>query len=310
MNIKDSILDLIGNTPLVKLNKIIKENNVYANIYAKVEYFNLTGSIKDRIAKAMIEDAEKENLLKEGGIIIEPTSGNTGIGLAAVGLAKGYEVIIVMPDSFSKERRQLIKAYGAKVVLSDGKLGMAGAIAKANNLKEELENAYIPQQFDNHSNWKAHYETTGPEIYKDMEGNIDILIAGVGTGGTITGIGKYLKEKNPNIKIIGLEPKNSPILTQGKSGSHKIQGIGAGFIPTILDRTIIDEIITIDDQEAIDYAIELSKKEALFVGISSGAAICGAIKVGQRIENKGKNIVTILPDNASRYLSTGIYGEE
>ena len=310
MNIKDSILDLIGNTPLVKLNKIIKENNVYANIYAKVEYFNLTGSIKDRIAKAMIEDAEKENLLKEGSIIIEPTSGNTGIGLAAVGLAKGDGVIIVMPDSFSKERRQLIKAYGAKVVLSDGKLGMAGAIAKANNLKEELENAYIPQQFDNHSNWKAHYETTGPEIYKDMEGNIDILVAGIGTGGTITGIGKYLKEKNPNIKIIGLEPKNSPILSQGKSGSHKIQGIGAGFIPTILDRTIIDEIITIDDQEAIDYAIELSKKEALFVGISSGAAICGAIKVGQRIENKGKNIVTILPDNASRYLSTGIYGEE
>ena len=310
MNIKDSILDLIGNTPLVKLNKIIKENNVYANIYAKVEYCNLTGSIKDRIAKAMIEDAEKENLLKEGSIIIEPTSGNTGIGLAAVGLAKGDGVIIVMPDSFSKERRQLIKAYGAKVVLSDGKLGMAGAIAKANNLKEELENAYIPQQFDNHSNWKAHYETTGPEIYKDMEGNIDILVAGIGTGGTITGIGKYLKEKNPNIKIIGLEPKNSPILSQGKSGSHKIQGIGAGFIPTILDRTIIDEIITIDDQEAIDYAIELSKKEALFVGISSGAAICGAIKVGQRIENKGKNIVTILPDNASRYLSTGIYGEE
>lgn len=310
MNIKDSILDLIGNTPLVKLNKIIKENNVYANIYAKVEYFNLTGSIKDRIAKAMIEDAEKEYLLKEGGIIIEPTSGNTGIGLAAVGLAKGYEVIIVMPDSFSKERRQLIKAYGAKVVLSDGKLGMAGAIVKANELKEELKNAYIPQQFDNHSNWKAHYETTGPEIYKDMEGNIDILVAGVGTGGTITGIGKYLKEKNPNIKIIALEPKNSPVLSQGISGKHKIQGIGAGFVPTILDQTIIDEIITIDDQEAIDYALALSKKEGLFVGISSGAAICGAIKVGQRIENKGKNIVTILPDSASRYLSTGIYGEE
>lgn len=275
-----------------------------------MEYLNATGSVKDRIAKAMIEDAEARGILKEGSVIIEPTSGNTGIGLASVGTSKGYRVIIVMPETFSVERRKLIKAYGAEIVLSEGAKGMKGAIAKANELAEEIPNAFIPAQFDNPANWKAHYDTTGPEIYKDTDGKVDFLVAGVGTGGTITGTGKYLKEKNPDIKVVAVEPASSPVLSGGHPGPHKIQGIGAGFVPAVLDTSVYDEIITVENDDALKTGAEFGKTEGVLVGISAGAALWAGIKLAEREENAGKNIVIILPDSGDRYLSTALFGEE
>lgn len=307
--IKESVSELIGNTPILRLKNIEEEYNLKANLLAKLEYLNATGSIKDRVALKMILDAEKQGLLKEGSTIIEPTSGNTGIGLASVGVSKGYRVIIVMPESFSIERRKLIKAYGAEIVLSKADKGMKGAIEKADELALEIENSFIPSQFSNPSNWKAHYETTGPEIWNDCDGNIDILISAVGTGGTITGTGKYLKEKNPNIKIVAVEPASSAVLSGGKAGAHKIQGIGAGFIPEVLDTNIYDEIITVSDENAIDTAKTFNQKQGVLVGISSGAALYAAIKLAKDINNQNKNIVVILPDSADRYVSTELFGE-
>lgn len=307
MAIYKSISELVGNTPLVQINK---SNNTKANIYAKVEYFNPTGSVKDRIAKSMIEDAEQKGLINKDTLIIEPTSGNTGIGLAAIATSKGYKAVIVMPDTMSVERRNLMKAYGAKVVLSDGTKGMKGAIEKANELKEENPNAFIPGQFNNPSNPLAHYKTTGPEIYKDLEGKVDVLVGGIGTGGTISGAGKYLKEKNPNLKIIGVEPASSPVLTKGQNGPHKIQGIGAGFVPDTLDRSILDEVITVENEDAFAYSRKLSHNEGILVGISSGAAFKAALEVAQRKEYEGKNIVVILPDGGDRYMSTPLFNEE
>lgn len=299
-----SIFDLVGNTPLVQINKL---NDTLANIYAKVEYFNPTGSVKDRIAKAMILDAEKKGLLNKDSIIVEPTSGNTGIGLAAMATARGYKAIIVMPDTMSVERRNLMKAYGAEVVLSEGAKGMKGAIEKANEIKKTNPNVFIPGQFDNPSNPQAHYLTTGPEVYRDLNGKVDILVGGIGTGGTITGIGKYLKEQNPNIKIIGVEPASSPVLSKGYAGAHKIQGIGAGFVPNTLDRNILDEVITIENDDAFATGRLLSKEEGILVGISAGAAMKAALIVANREENKGKNIVVILPDGGDRYMSTPLF---
>lgn len=307
MAIYKSISELVGNTPLVQINK---SNNTKANIYAKVEYFNPTGSVKDRIAKSMIEDAEQKGLINKDTLIIEPTSGNTGIGLAAIATSKGYKAVIVMPDTMSVERRNLMKAYGAKVVLSDGTKGMKGAIEKANELKEENPNAFIPGQFNNPSNPLAHYKTTGPEIYNDLEGKVDVLVGGIGTGGTISGTGKFLKEKNPNLKIIGVEPASSPVLTKGKSGPHKIQGIGAGFVPDTLDRSILDEVITVENEDAFAYSRKLSHNEGILVGISSGAAFKAALEIAQRKEYEGKNIVVILPDGGDRYMSTPLFNEE
>lgn len=307
--IKESVSELIGNTPILRLKNIEEEYDLKANLLAKLEYLNATGSIKDRVALKMILDAEKQGLLKEGSTIIEPTSGNTGIGLASVGVSKGYRVIIVMPESFSIERRKLIKAYGAEIVLSKADKGMKGAIEKADELALEIENSFIPSQFSNPSNWKAHYETTGPEIWNDCDGNIDILISAVGTGGTITGTGKYLKEKNPNIKIVAVEPASSAVLSGGKAGPHKIQGIGAGFIPEVLDTNIYDEIITVSDENAIDTAKTFNQKQGVLVGISSGAALYAAIKLAKDINNQNKNIVVILPDSADRYVSTELFGE-
>lgn len=307
MAIYKSISELVGNTPLVQINK---SNNTKANIFAKVEYFNPTGSVKDRIAKSMIEDAEQKGLINKDTLIIEPTSGNTGIGLAAIATSKGYKAVIVMPDTMSVERRNLMKAYGAKVVLSDGTKGMKGAIEKANELKEENPNAFIPGQFNNPSNPLAHYKTTGPEIYNDLEGKVDVLVGGIGTGGTISGAGKFLKEKNPNLKIIGVEPASSPVLTKGKSGPHKIQGIGAGFVPDTLDRSILDEVITVENEDAFAYSRKLSRNEGILVGISSGAAFKAALEVAQRKEYEGKNIVVILPDGGDRYMSTPLFNEE
>ena len=307
MAIYKSISELVGNTPLVQINK---SNNTKANIYAKVEYFNPTGSVKDRIAKSMIEDAEQKGLINKDTLIIEPTSGNTGIGLAAIATSKGYKAVIVMPDTMSVERRNLMKAYGAKVVLSDGTKGMKGAIEKANELKEENPNAFIPGQFNNPSNPLAHYKTTGPEIYNDLEGKVDVLVGGIGTGGTISGAGKYLKEKNPNLKIIGVEPASSPVLTKGRSGPHKIQGIGAGFVPDTLDRSILDEVITVENEDAFAYSRKLSHNEGILVGISSGAAFKAALEIAQRKEYEGKNIVVILPDGGDRYMSTPLFNEE
>ena len=301
----DSIEKLIGNTPLLQLNKIEKHFKLESHIFAKMESFNLTGSIKDRVALSMLCDAEEKGLIQKGSTIIEPTSGNTGIGLSAIGKAKGYEVIIVMPDTFSIERRKLIQGYGAKVVLSEGKLGMQGAIDKANQLAKEL-NGFIPSQFTNPANVLAHYKTTGPEIYEALS-DIDILIAGIGTGGTITGTGKYLKEKNPDIKIIGVEPSSSPFLTKGIKGPHKIEGIGAGFKPEILDLDIIDEIICIENEDAINTGKQLGQIEGIMAGISSGAALHAAILTAKK--EKDKKIVVILPDSADRYLSTELYGE-
>ncbi len=306
-NIYKSADQLVGNTPLLELTHIEKEFNLDARILAKLEYFNPAGSVKDRIAKAMIEEAEQSGKLTKSSVIIEPTSGNTGIGLASVATAKGYRIIIVMPDTMSIERRKLIMAYGAKLVLTDGAKGMKGAIAKANELADEMPNSFIPGQFVNQENSKIHFETTGPEIFKDTEGKVDILVAGVGTGGTITGAGRYLKSQNPKLQVIAVEPAASPVLSGGVAGSHKIQGIGAGFVPEILDTDIYDEIITVENDDAFAMGRLIGSKEGILVGISSGAALYAAIKVAKRAENKGKNIVVIFPDSGDRYLSTPLF---
>lgn len=309
MNIKKNAAELIGRTPLMELTHIEKEYDLKAKILAKLELFNVTGSIKDRIALAMIEDAEKKGLLKEGSVIIEPTSGNTGIGLASVGTSKGYKVIIVMPDSFSIERRKLIKAYGAEIVLSEGSKGMSGAIEKAEELLKQIPGSFIPSQFENPANPEAHYLTTGPEIWQDTDGQVDILVAGVGTGGTLSGTGRYLKEQNKDVKVIAVEPDASPLLSGGKAGPHAIQGIGANFIPNTLDRNIYDEVIRIKNDDAINTAASFSRKEGVLVGISAGAALHAAIELAKREENEGKNIVVIMPDSGDRYLSTKLFGE-
>jgi len=303
------ITELVGKTPLMELCNYEKENNLEAKIIAKLECMNPAGSSKDRIAVKMIEEAEKKGLLKEGSVIIEPTSGNTGIGLASAAAAKGYKVILTMPDTMSVERRNLLKAYGAEIVLTEGSLGMNGAVSKAEELKASHEGSFIPGQFVNPDNPKAHYETTGPEIWEDTEGQIDIFVAGIGTGGTISGTGKYLKEKNPQIKIVGIEPASSPLITEGRSGSHKLQGIGANFIPDTFDKNICDEIITIEAEDAFIAGRTLATKEGFLVGISSGAALHGAKILAQRPENKGKTIVVLLPDSGERYLSTEMFNK-
>lgn len=300
----NSISETIGNTPLVRIRNFEKDNDSLSNIYAKLEYFNPAGSVKDRIAKAIVDEAVESGKLKEGGTIIEPTSGNTGIGIASYAVAKGFRVIITMPESMSIERRNLMKAYGAKLVLTNASKGMSGAIEKAKELNEEIEGSVIAGQFENPVNPKTHYETTGPEIYKDLDGKVDIFIAGVGTGGTISGTGKYLKEKNPNVQVIALEPETSPVLTSGKGGAHKIQGIGAGFIPDTLDTQIYDEVMTVPNEAAFEYGAKFPSQEGALVGISSGAALWAAAEVSKRPENKGKNIVVLLPDSGDRYLST------
>lgn len=304
MALYNSISETIGNTPLVRIRNFEKENNSLANIYAKLEYFNPAGSVKDRIAKAIVDEAVESGKLKKGGTIIEPTSGNTGIGIASYAVAKGFRVIITMPESMSAERRNLLKAYGAELVLTDASKGMSGAIEKAKELNEEIEGSVIAGQFENPVNPKTHYETTGPEIYRDLDGKVDIFIAGVGTGGTISGTGKYLKEKNPNVQVIALEPETSPVLTSGKGGAHKIQGIGAGFIPDTLDTQIYDEVMTVPNEAAFEFGAKFPSQEGALVGISSGAALWAAAKVSKRPENKGKNIVVLLPDSGDRYLST------
>ena len=308
-NIKRNVTELIGNTPLLELTHIEKKYDLKATVLAKLEYFNATGSAKDRVAKSMIEDAEEKGILKEGSVIIEPTSGNTGIGLASVGTSKGYKVIIVMPETMSVERRKLMKAYGAELVLSDGKKGMKGAIEKANEIAETTENAWIAGQFDNPANWKAHYQTTGKEIYEDTDGKVDYFVAGVGTGGTITGVGKYLKEKNPDVKVIAVEPDSSAVLSGEPSGAHKIQGIGAGFIPKVLDTTIYDFIVRVTNEDAFSTGKIIGKEEGVLTGISSGAALHAAIELAKKEENAGKTIVVLLPDSGDRYLSTDLFGE-
>ncbi|MBQ5315031.1 MAG: cysteine synthase A [Oscillospiraceae bacterium] len=307
MKIYDRITDLTGKTPLLRLSGVIREENLSADILAKVEFLNPAGSVKDRVAVKMISDAEEKGLLKEGSVIIEPTSGNTGIGLAMAGVAKGYRVIIVMPDTMSVERRKIIAAYGAELVLTDGTMGMKGAIRKAEELKNEINNSIVMGQFVNPSNAMAHYETTGPEIWEDTDGKVDIFICGIGTGGTITGTGKFLKEKKPDIKIIGVEPLSSPFLTKGVSGAHKLEGIGAGFIPEILDTAIYDEVITVSNEDAYSMGRNLARKDGLLVGVSSGAAAVAAVEIAKRPENKGKTIVVLLPDTGMRYLSTAMF---
>lgn len=307
--IYNSAAELVGKTPLVEFKNIEKELGLKAKIFAKLEYFNPAGSVKDRIAKAMIEDAEKTGKLKKGSVIIEPTSGNTGIGLASIAAAKGYRIIIVMPETMSVERRQLMKAYGAELVLTDGALGMKGAIAKAEELEKEIPNAIVAGQFVNPANPKAHFDTTGPEIYEDTDGTVDIFVAGVGTGGTITGTGKYLKSKNPKIKVVAVEPATSAVLSTGASGAHKIQGIGAGFVPAVLDTKVYDEIIPVSNEDAFKYGKLVGKKEGVLVGISSGAALAAAVELAKREENAGKNIVVLLPDTGDRYLSTPLFSE-
>ncbi len=298
---------LIGRTPLLELTHIEKENGLEAKILAKLEYFNPAGSVKDRVALSLINDAEKSGKLKPGSVIIEPTSGNTGIGLASVAAARGYRAIIVMPDTMSVERRQLMKAYGAELVLSEGAKGMKGAIAKAQELSEQIPNSFIPGQFVNPANPKIHLETTGPEIWEDTDGKVDILVAGVGTGGTVTGVGQFLKSKNKNVKVVAVEPATSAVLSTGVAGSHKIQGIGAGFVPDVLDTKIYDEIIAVPNEEAFATGKLIGKKEGVLVGISSGAATWAAIQLAKRPENKGKNIVVVLPDTGERYLSTALF---
>lgn len=298
---------LIGGTPLLELGHIEKEFGLEAKILAKLELFNVTGSVKDRIAKSMLDEAEKSGKIKPGATIIEPTSGNTGIGLAAVGTARGYRVIIVMPEIMSVERQQLIKAYGAEIVLTEGSKGMKGAIDKANELAASTPNSFVPGQFDNPSNPQAHYDTTGPEIFEATDGAVDIFVAGVGTGGTLTGTGKYLKEKKPGVKIVAVEPATSPVLSQGKAGTHKIQGIGAGFVPKVLDTKIYDEIIPVANEDSFKTGALIGKKEGVLVGISSGAAVWAAIELAKRPENKGKTIVVLLPDTGDRYLSTPLF---
>ena len=305
----DKITDLIGGTPILKLNNYIALNELPANIYAKLEYFNPAGSVKDRIAKAMIDDAEAKGALKPGAVIIEPTSGNTGIGLAAVAASKGYRIILTMPETMSVERRNLLKAYGAELVLTDGAKGMKGAIAKAEELAQQIEGGFIPSQFTNSANPTAHFNTTGPEIWEDTDGKVDIFVAGVGTGGTVSGVGKYLKSKNPNVKVVAVEPASSPVLSKGVAGPHKIQGVGAGFVPETLDTKIYDEIIAVENEDAFATGKTLARKEGLLVGISSGAAVYAATQLAKRPENKGKNIVVLLPDTGDRYLSTPMFAE-
>ena len=307
--IYNGTIDLIGNTPLVEVKNIEKELGLEARVLVKLEYFNPAGSVKDRIAKGMIEDAEEKGLLKEGSVIIEPTSGNTGIGLAAIAAAKGYRIILTMPETMSVERRNILKAYGAEIVLTEGAKGMKGAIAKADELAKEIPNSFIPGQFVNPANPATHRATTGPEIWNDTDGDVDIFIAGVGTGGTLTGVGEYLKEKKPDVKIVALEPATSPVLSEGKSGAHKIQGIGAGFVPDVLNTKVYDEIITVENDDAFATGKLLAKHEGVLVGISSGAALWAAIDYAKRPENKGKTIVALLQDNGDRYYSTTLFSE-
>ena len=306
-NIYTSADQLIGKTPLLELSNIEKKLHLNAKLLAKLEYFNPAGSVKDRIAKAMLDDAEEKGLLKEGSVIIEPTSGNTGIGLAAVAAARGYRIIIVMPETMSVERRQLMKAYGAELVLTDGTKGMKGAIAKADELAAQIEGSFIPGQFVNPANPAAHIATTGPEIYEDTDGKVDIFVAGVGTGGTVTGVGEYLKSKNPDVKIVAVEPASSPVLSKGTAGAHKIQGIGAGFVPDVLNTKVYDEVIAVENDDAFAAGKLVGKNEGVLVGISSGAALFAAIELSKRPENAGKNIVVLLPDTGDRYLSTPLF---
>ncbi len=308
-NIYTSADQLIGNTPLLELTHLEEAYGLKAAILAKLEYLNPAGSVKDRIAKAMIDDAEQKGLLKKGSVIIEPTSGNTGIGLASVAAARGYRIIIVMPETMSVERRQLMKAYGAELVLTEGAKGMKGAIAKADELAKEIPNSFVPGQFVNPANPKAHFETTGPEIWKDTDGKVDIFVAGVGTGGTITGTGKFLKSKNPNVKVVAVEPKTSAVLSTGVAGPHKVQGIGAGFVPEVLDTKVYDEIIAVDNDDAFKTGKEFGRREGVLVGISSGAAVWAAIELAKRPENEGKTIVVLLPDTGDRYLSTPLFAD-
>ena len=309
MAIYTSADQLIGKTPLLELVHIEKNDGLEAKVLAKLEYFNPAGSVKDRIAKAMIDDAEAKGLLKPGSVIIEPTSGNTGIGLASVAAARGYRIIIVMPETMSVERRQLMKAYGAELVLTEGSKGMKGAIAKADELAAEIEGAFIPGQFVNPANPAAHKATTGPEIWEDTDGKVDIFVAGVGTGGTVTGVGEYLKEKNPDVKVVAVEPASSPVLSKGTAGSHKIQGIGAGFVPDVLNTAVYDEIIAVENEDAFAAGRRVGHEEGVLVGISSGAAVYAAIELAKRPENKGKTIVALLPDTGDRYLSTPLFSE-
>ena len=309
-HIYSSMEELIGGTPLLELKKIEKEFDLKARILAKLEYFNPAGSVKDRIAKEMILDAEEKGILKSGSTIIEPTSGNTGIGLAAVGTARGYKVILVMPETMSVERRMMMKAYGAEIVLSEGSKGMKGAIAKAEELHQSIPSSIIPGQFDNSANPRAHYKTTGPEIWEDTDGEVDIFIAGVGTGGTVSGVGKYLKEKKPSVEVIAVEPKGSPVLSEGHPGPHKIQGIGAGFVPKTLDTSIYDKVVTAVEEDAYKAARDMGKREGILVGISSGAALSVAIEEAKKPENEGKTIVVLLPDTGDRYFSTPLFKEE
>lgn len=307
--IYNGALELVGNTPLVEVKNIEEELGLEARILVKLEYFNPAGSVKDRIAKAMIEDAEEKGLLKEGSVIIEPTSGNTGIGLASIAAVKGYRIILTMPETMSVERRNILKAYGAEIVLTEGAKGMKGAIEKADELAKEIPGSYIPEQFVNPANPEVHRKTTGPEIWKDTDGEVDLFIAGVGTGGTLTGVGEYLKSQNPDVKIVALEPASSPVLSTGKGGPHKIQGIGAGFVPDVLNTTVYDEIFTVENDDAFATGKLLAKKEGILVGISSGAALYGAIELAKRPENKGKTIVALLPDTGDRYYSTPLFTE-
>ena len=304
-----SVDELVGNTPLLELKHIEKEFGLKATLLAKLEYFNPAGSVKDRVARAMLDDAEARGVLKPGSVIIEPTSGNTGIGLASIAAARGYRIIIVMPETMSVERRKLMRAYGAELVLTEGAKGMKGAIAKADELAKEIPNSFIPGQFVNPANVAAHYGTTGPEIYRDTDGKVDFFVAGVGTGGTVTGTGKYLKEKIPGVKVVAVEPASSPVLSKGVAGAHKIQGIGAGFVPDILDTTVYDEIIPIENDDAFETGRIIGRHEGVLVGISSGAAVCAAIQVAQRPESAGKTIVVLLPDTGDRYLSTEMFAE-
>lgn len=310
MRVFESITELVGKTPIVELSGYSKAAGVKANLLAKLEYQNPSGSVKDRIALAMIEDAEKKKLLKKDSVIIEPTSGNTGIGLAAIGAARGYKVILTMPDTMSLERRRILSAYGAELILTPGEKGMKGAIAKAKELAETIPHSYIPGQFTNDANPRAHYETTGPEIWKDTDGKVDIFIAGVGTGGTLSGTGSYLKERNPDIQIIAVEPADSPVLSKGTSGSHELQGIGAGFIPYTLDMGVYDDVIAVSTQQAFDTARQLAKIDGVLTGISAGAAVYAATVIGKKEENAGKNIVVLIPDSGERYLSNSIYSGE